>query len=167
MKHTIYLGGGCFWCIEAVFQRIQGVISVVSGYMGGSVDNPTYEQVCQGNTGHVEVVRVEFNSDRVSLEKILETFWSVHNPTTLNRQGNDMGTQYRSGIYYTDQSQLPVIQGNIQAEQTNWSDPIITEIQSATTFYQAESYHQDYFNQHSWQPYCQLVIRPKIDKLKN
>ncbi len=166
MKSIIYLGGGCFWCLEAVFQRIQGVTSVVSGYIGGTIENPTYEQICQGDTGHAEVIKIDFDTDTISLDKILEIFWSVHNPTTLNRQGNDMGTQYRSGIYYIDQLQLPIIQQNIQKEQLNWSDPIVTEVELAKTFYEAEKYHQDYYNQHSWQPYCQLVIRPKLDKVR-
>lgn len=164
---TIILGGGCFWCIEAVFQKLEGVIKVTSGYIGGSVENPTYEQVCSGTTGHAEVIKVDYDEQKIELSRILEVFWISHDPTTLNRQGNDVGTQYRSGIYWLEESQVPEIQNSIATKAKEyWGDKIVTEVQKATRFWEAENYHQDYFSQHSWQPYCQLVINPKLKKLK-
>jgi peptide-methionine (S)-S-oxide reductase len=164
---SIILGGGCFWCLEAIYQQVNGILKVNSGYMGGQVESPTYEQVCSGETGHAEVVKVDFDEKVISLEKILEIFWISHDPTTLNRQGNDVGTQYRSGIYWLEQKQKEIIENSIQTvAKKYWNDPIVTEVKEATQFYPAENYHQDYFNQHSWQPYCQLVINPKLKKLK-
>ncbi len=161
-------GGGCFWCTEAVFQRVQGVKQVVSGYAGGHVENPTYRQVTTGTTGHAEVVQVAYNPDEVSYEKLLKIFFRTHNPTTLNRQGNDVGPQYRSIILFEDDSQkasAESIKKELDAAEI-WNDPIVTEIKPLDVFYQAEDYHQDYFNRNSDQAYCQVVIVPKIEKFK-
>ena len=162
------LGAGCFWCVEAIFQNLQGVVSVVSGYTGGHVHNPTYEQVCSGTTGHAEVTQITFDASIISFEEILEVFWKTHDPTTLNRQGNDVGTQYRSVIYYHDQRQKSIAEEAKQALDTAaiWNDPIVTEIAPLAEFYPAENYHQNYFNQHGNQPYCQFVIRPKVKKFE-
>jgi peptide-methionine (S)-S-oxide reductase len=161
-------GGGCFWCLEAVFDRVTGVKSVESGYMGGRRENPTYEQVCSGATGHVEVVRVTFDPALVSYRDLLDIFFTVHDPTTLNRQGNDAGTQYRSVIFYTSDDQ------RTQAEQAireltaarAFPDPIVTAVEPARDFYAAENYHQEYYAQHSSAPYCQYVIAPKLKKFE-
>jgi len=162
---VITLGGGCFWCTEAVFQRLEGVSSVVSGYMGGHVANPSYQQVTTGETGHAEVVQITFNPEIVSLERLLQWFWVAHDPTTLNRQGADVGTQYRSVIFYRDDQQRAVAEASKQAAQQNSRRPIVTEIAAAGAFYPAEDYHQDYFNRNQFAPYCQVVIQPKLDKL--
>jgi peptide-methionine (S)-S-oxide reductase len=163
---TITLGGGCFWCLEAVFQRTEGVTQVVSGYMGGRVDNPTYRQVCSGDTGHAEVVQVNFDPAVVSLRDILEVFFTIHDPTTLNRQGNDVGTQYRSAVFFHNGEQERVAREMV-AELTReraFRDPIVTEIVPAATFYLAEDYHQNYFNDNPSQPYCMWVVAPKVEK---
>lgn len=161
------LGGGCFWCIEAVYQRLPGVKSVTSGYAGGHVENPTYREVCSGDTGHAEVARIEFDPAVLSYEKLLEVFFMAHDPTTLNRQGADEGTQYRSVIFYLDAEQKKVAAHAKIAAQAHWDDPIVTAIEPLTKFYPAENYHQDYYNQHGNEGYCQFVIRPKVKKLQD
>lgn len=163
----LVLGGGCFWCTEAVFQRLKGVKNVVSGYMGGKFPDPTYREICTGQTGHAEVIKIEFNSDEISIQELLLVFFKTHDPTTLNRQGNDEGTQYRSVIFYTDESQRLAAEEMIQllTEEKVYNYPIVTEISPASAFYTAEAYHQDYFNQNSYQPYCSMVIQPKLNKL--
>ena len=162
------VAGGCFWCIEAVFREVEGVENVVSGYTGGAADNPTYEQVCSGETGHAEAVQVSFDPSRVSYQQILEVFFSVHDPTTLNRQGADVGTQYRSAIFYHDEQQKAVAQGLIREinEAGVWKKPIVTQIAPLGVFYPAEDYHQLYFLRHPEQAYCQRVISPKINKFR-
>lgn len=163
----ITLGAGCFWCVEAVYNRIDGVKSAVSGYMGGKTKNPTYEQVCTGSTGHAEVVHITYDPKKVSTEEILDWFWQLHDPTTLNRQGNDVGTQYRSAIYYYSDKQKEVAEKSLAAAQKNFSDKIVTEITKASELYPAEVYHQDYYrlNKNS-NGYCRMVIAPKMKKLK-
>jgi peptide-methionine (S)-S-oxide reductase len=158
------LGGGCFWCIEAVYNRVNGVSSALSGYAGGMRPNPTYEQVCTGVSGHAEVVEVTYDPSIITYQEILEIFWEIHNPTTLNAQGADRGTQYRSVIYYYDERQKGYAQSSITEEQRNWSDPIVTELSSASLFYQAERYHQNYYSEHPTQGYCYAVIAPKLEK---
>lgn len=162
------LGGGCFWCLEAVFDRLQGVTSVESGYMGGHVDNPTYHQVCNGNTGHVEVVRITFDPATLAYRELLDVFFTVHDPTTLNRQGNDAGTQYRSVIFYDSEEQRRV--ANQAIEELNaahvWPDPVVTAVEPATKFFVAEDYHQEYFANNGSQPYCQMVVAPKVKKFQ-
>jgi peptide-methionine (S)-S-oxide reductase len=163
---VITLGAGCFWCTEAVFQQQPGVLSVTSGYMGGSVKNPVYEQVCSGTTGHAEVLQIVFDPKKTSLEKILEVFWHAHNPTTLNRQGNDAGTQYRSAIFYTTEDQKRIAEKSKAEYGKKLEDPIVTEITKAGEFWPAENYHQDYYRQNkNSNPYCQIVIAPKLKKL--
>jgi peptide-methionine (S)-S-oxide reductase len=159
------LGTGCFWCAEAVFERIPGVESVVAGYAGGTIPNPTYEQVCTDTTGYAEVAEITFDPSKISYKKLLEVFWQAHDPTTLNRQGADVGTQYRSVIFYHDEKQKIAAEKSKQEAQKNFSDPIVTEIKPLTKFYKAENYHQEYFNNHRDAPYCRLVIKPKLDKL--
>jgi peptide-methionine (S)-S-oxide reductase len=164
---SIYLGAGCFWCVEAVFQRLKGVVSVSSGYMGGHDPAPNYNSVCTGATGHAEVVKVTYDEDVIGTETILEVFWHSHNPTTINQQGADKGTQYRSAIFYTNDLQLELA---ITTRQTVgsmiWSDPIVTQISPATDYFEAELYHQNYYNGHSGQSYCTYVIYPKLAKLE-
>ncbi len=162
---TIYLAGGCFWCTEAVFKTIRGVLSVTPGYVGGTTIDPTYEQVCSGATGHAEAVGVSYDPKEVSLSDLLEIFFESHDPTMLNQQGNDVGTQYRSAIFYTEESQKPVIQDVVIKVQKEHRDPVVTEVHSAAAFYPAESYHRDYYIQHSTQPYCMAVISPKLQKI--
>jgi peptide-methionine (S)-S-oxide reductase len=161
-------GAGCFWCTEAVFQRLKGVKSVVSGYTGGKIPNPTYREICSGMTGHAEVVQVEYDPDVIAFKELLEVFWRTHDPTTLNRQGNDVGTQYRSAIFYHDEEQKTISEAFKQKldESGAWGDPIVTEISPITVFYPAENYHQDYYNENKSQPYCQFIIAPKVQKLK-
>lgn len=163
MKNAL-LGGGCFWCIEAVFNRVIGVQSALSGYAGGARKNPNYEQVCTGATGHAEVVKVTYDSTLISYGEILEIFWEIHNPTTINAQGADRGTQYRSVIYYYDEEQRLQAQASIAEVQTRWDDPIVTELSPAPEFYVAEEYHKDYYTEHPTQGYCHAVIAPKIEK---
>ncbi|MFN0130483.1 MAG: peptide-methionine (S)-S-oxide reductase MsrA [Verrucomicrobiales bacterium] len=165
-QQTATLANGCFWCTEAVFQRIKGVEKVVSGYIGGQVKNPTYDEVCAGTTGHAEAVQITFDPKVVSFEKLLEVFWASHDPTTLNRQGHDVGTQYRSGIFYQSQEQKKQAEESKKKHQPDFKDPIVTEITKADVFYPAEGYHQNYFNQNgSRNPYCRIVIWPKLKKL--
>jgi len=161
-------GGGCFWCVEAVFLELKGVSSVKSGYMGGHVDNPTYEQVCNGTTGHAEIVHIEYDPDVVSFDVLLQVFWKTHDPTTLNRQGNDVGTQYRSVVFYHNENQKEKATGykNKLNEVKAYPQPIVTEISAASKLYIAENYHQDYFNRNPNQPYCRALIPPKIEKLR-
>lgn len=162
------LAGGCFWCLEAVFDQVQGVTDVISGYAGGTVANPTYKQVCTGNTGHAEVVRVTFDPGIISYEEILEIFFGIHDPTTLNRQGADVGTQYRSAIYYHSPEQKVTAEALIRrldAERI-WSNPIVTEVAPLDVFYAAEDYHQEYFANNARQPYCQVVVAPKVAKFR-
>ncbi len=160
------LGAGCFWCVEAVFQRLQGVQKVEPGYMGGHRKNPSYKDVCTGDTGHAEVAKVTFDSAKLSFEQLLEIFWKTHDPTTLNRQGNDVGTQYRSAIFYHDLQQKTIAEAyKKQLEESRiFSMPIVTEIVPATEFYVAEDYHHNYYNENAAQPYCQFVVRPKVEK---
>lgn len=158
-------GGGCFWCTEAVFEYVAGVKSVVSGYAGGTTANPTYEDVCTGRTGHAEVIRVEFQPQEVSYERLVEIFFEAHDPTTLNRQGADVGTQYRSVIFYHNDAQKAVAEKVKAAAQANFDDPIVTEISPLPLFYPAEDYHQDYFRNNPGKGYCAVVIRPKVTKL--
>ncbi len=165
---TVTLGGGCFWCLEAVYQQLKGVQQVVSGYAGGEIAHPTYEQVCSGTTGHAEVVQIIFDPEVISFENILEIFWHIHDPTTLNRQGNDIGTQYRSVIFYHDEQQESIArQSKEKTEKSGlWSSPIVTEIVPFIKFYPAESYHQDYYRNHPEQLYCTVMISPKLEKLR-
>lgn len=158
------LGGGCFWCIEAVYNRVKGVQSAISGYAGGARKNPSYEQVCSGATGHAEVVEITYDPSIISYEEILEIFWVIHNPTTLNQQGADRGTQYRSVIYYYDENQRDKALESMAKAQYRWSDPIVTELSPAPEFFAAEEYHQNYYNEHPTQGYCYAVIAPKIEK---
>jgi peptide-methionine (S)-S-oxide reductase len=165
---TALFGGGCFWCIEAVIERLEGVSRVVSGYAGGKAPNPTYEQVCSGTTGHAEVVQVEFDPSVISYRDLLLVFFAMHDPTTLNRQGADVGTQYRSVIYYLDQAQRETAQAVIAEldAQGIWGGPIVTRVEAAPVFYAAEQYHQQYFQRNPNAGYCQVVIAPKVAKLR-
>ncbi len=168
MTETITLGGGCFWCLEPVYDELEGVTDVVSGYAGGRSANPSYEQVCTGQTGHAEVVQIEFDPSNVSLREILEIFFVIHDPTTLNRQGNDVGTQYRSVIYYRSPEQKAVAEEVIgQFETLNvWDAPIVTEVSPMPAFYPAEDYHQNYYVNHPEQGYCRVIIAPKVAKFR-
>ncbi|VFJ12952.1 Peptide methionine sulfoxide reductase MsrA [Candidatus Nitrosocosmicus franklandus] len=164
---VVTLASGCFWCTEAVFKRIKGVVSAVPGYAGGSVNNPTYEQVCSGTTGHAEAVQVQFDPNIISLEQILEIFFYTHDPTTLNRQGNDVGTQYRSVIFYHSERQKDIaykIKSDLDKKGI-YANPIVTEITTFSNFYQAEDYHKDYYDNNRSAPYCNYVIDPKVNKL--
>lgn len=163
---TATLGGGCFWCTEAVFQQIRGVQRVESGYSGGQVHQPSYEQICTGRTGHAEVVRLQFDPALILYEDILEIFFTIHDPTTLNRQGADTGTQYRSVIYFHDEQQKQIAQKVMQRAAAIWDDPIVTELSPAPMFYLAEAYHQNYFRQNPQQGYCAFVVAPKVAKAR-
>jgi peptide-methionine (S)-S-oxide reductase len=165
---TAILGGGCFWCLEAVFDRLQGVKAVESGYMGGHVENPTYRQVCAGDTGHVEVVRVTFDPQEISYTDLLEVFFAIHDPTTLDRQGGDVGTQYRSVIFYQSEEQRQQAEKAIAALNAAhaWPNPVVTALEPAEKFFVAEDYHQEYYANNSYQPYCQMVISPKVKKFQ-
>ena len=165
---TATFGAGCFWCVEAVFQNVRGVSSVASGYSGGTVPNPTYEQVCSGTTGHAEVCQITFDPAAVSYRELLEIFWQTHDPTTLNRQGNDVGTQYRSAVFYHNERQKQTAEAykkDLDAAKI-WDKPIVTEIVPFKAFYKAESYHQNYYRENANQPYCRFVITPKLEKFK-
>ena len=165
---TITLGSGCFWCTEAIYQRLEGVVKVTSGYSGGHIENPTYEQVCDKNTGHAEVCQIVFDTTKISLDDILAVFWKTHDPTTPNQQGNDVGPQYRSAVFYHNEHQKQVAEKYI-AELTTakaWDKPIITEVTAFTKFYSAESYHQNYYNDNTNQGYCRYVIGPKVEKFE-
>lgn len=164
----ITLAGGCFWCIESAFNSVSGVINATSGYMGGNTENPTYEQVCKGDTDHAEVVQLTFDSTIITVREILEIFFSLHNPTQLNRQGDDIGTQYRSAIFYHTNEQQQLAQDIITeiTQDEIWPEPVVTEVVAQTTFYSAEQYHQEYFNNNPESQYCQLVVSPKLAKFK-
>jgi peptide-methionine (S)-S-oxide reductase len=162
------LGGGCFWCLEAVYQQVRGVVHVESGYAGGQTLNPDYDSVCSGKTGHAEVVQIEFDPDVLTYQKILEIFFAIHDPTTLNRQGNDIGSQYRSVIYAHDKGQRMMAQDVIQqlTQENIFDQPIVTELADLPTYYKAEEYHQNYFNNHPDQGYCAFVVSPKVSKFR-
>jgi len=162
------LAGGCFWCLEAVFDELKGVESVESGYSGGHVQKPSYAQVCNGDTGHAEVVQITFDPQLLSLRDLLTVFFTVHDPTTLNRQGNDVGTQYRSAIFYHNEEQKKIAEAVIQeiSAEKIWDDPIVTEVKPFDQFYVAEDYHQEYYKNNSFQPYCRIVIAPKVAKIR-
>jgi peptide-methionine (S)-S-oxide reductase len=160
------LAGGCFWCLDAAYRQIEGVTRVVSGYAGGALANPTYEQVCSGRTGHAEAVQVEFDPGAISYDEVLEVFWSIHDPTTLNRQGADVGSQYRSAIFTHDDAQRAAAERSIAAVQEHWRDPVVTEVLPLERFWVAEEYHQDYFARNPDSGYCQVVINPKLRKLR-
>jgi peptide methionine sulfoxide reductase msrA/msrB len=166
-SETIYLGGGCFWCLEAVLKLLNGVTGVTSGYSGGETESPDYDSVCGGQTGHAEIVEVKFNPKEISLEKILEVFFESHDPTTLNKQGNDVGIQYRSIILHTSENQKEIVDNYVERIKDKYDKEIVTEIVSLEKFYPAEDYHQDYFEKNPSQRYCQLVVAPKVDKIKN
>jgi peptide-methionine (S)-S-oxide reductase len=165
---TITLGAGCFWCVEAAFMQLKGVVSAKSGYSGGFIKNPSYKEVCNGNTGHAEVVQIVFDSTIISVATILEAFFTVHDPTQLNRQGNDIGTQYRSAIFYHSESQKEIAEKAVKAanESGEWDSPIVTEVKAFDVFYPAEDYHDNYYNLNKDQPYCSMVITPKMNKFK-
>ena len=165
---TITLAGGCFWCTEAVYQQLKGVVSVTSGYTGGKISNPTYREVCSGLTGHAECANIVYDSSVVSLQDILEVFFTVHDPTTLNRQGNDVGTQYRSGIFYHNEQQKLIAEKIINELNASgaFENIVVTEVTPYKAFYKAEDYHQNYYNENGSEPYCQLVVRPKVEKFK-
>ncbi|MFN3402803.1 MAG: peptide-methionine (S)-S-oxide reductase MsrA [Cytophagaceae bacterium] len=167
-KDSIVFGAGCFWCVEAVFQNIKGVLSVTSGYMGGKISNPTYKEVCSGLTGHAEVVQIVYNPELIAFEELLEVFFETHDPTTLNRQGNDIGTKYRSAIFYfsNDQKVKSEKYKQLLNQEKIFPNPVVTEISPATIFYKAEEYHQNYYNLNKAAPYCSFVIKPKLDKLR-
>ena len=169
MIKQAYFAGGCFWCTESIFQRIRGVLEVIPGYMGGHIKNPGYREVCNGNTGHTETVKIIYNHDLVNYGDLLEIFFITHDPTTINRQGNDIGTQYRSAIFYNNLEEKNQVEQYIQQLQIEgvFDNPIVTEINSECPFYEAEIEHHDYYNQNKDQPYCQFVISPKIQKLKS
>jgi len=168
-RDTITLAGGCFWCLEAVYDGMEGVLSVESGYVGGRQPNPSYRDVCTGRTGHAEAVEITFDPDVTSLRDILEVFFAIHDPTTLNRQGNDVGTQYRSAIFYHSDEQRAVAEQVIRelTAAKAFPDPIVTEVAPASTFYMAEDYHQEYFANNPQQPYCSYVVAPKVQKFRH
>jgi peptide-methionine (S)-S-oxide reductase len=166
-SEVITLGAGCFWCVEAAFKQLEGVSAVTSGYMGGTTKNPTYKEVCEGTTGHAEVIRVVYDPKKITLDTLLGWFWKLHDPTTLNRQGNDVGTQYRSAIFYETDAQKAVAEASKKAYQEKLEDPIVTEITKATQFWSAENYHQDfYFQNKNKNGYCRVVVEPKLKKLE-
>lgn len=162
------LAAGCFWCVEAVFQKLKGVEKVESGYMGGALKDPTYKDVCTGQTGHAEVCQITYNPNIISFEELLEVFWKTHDPTTLNRQGGDIGTQYRSAVFYHDATQKQIAENikNDLSQSGAYDAPIVTAFEPASIFYKAENYHQDYFNLNGSNPYCQMVVKPKVEKFK-
>lgn len=166
-SHSIILGGGCFWCIEAAFQLLQGITHVESGYAGGDTDSPNYQSVCSGNSGHAEVVKVTWDPEQTTLNKILDCFFTIHDPTTLNQQGNDIGSQYRSFIGYFDEDQKLLCENYIAQLNQQLDSPATTELQLAPVFFKAEEEHQNYYQDNSQQPYCQVVIRPKLAKLQD
>lgn len=162
------LAAGCFWCVEAVFQKLKGVEKVESGYMGGTLKDPTYKDVCTGQTGHAEVCQITYNPNIISFEELLEIFWKTHDPTTLNRQGGDIGTQYRSAVFYHNAAQKQIAESikNDLSQSGAYDAPIVTTFEPASVFYKAENYHQDYFNLNGSNPYCQMVVKPKVEKFK-
>ena len=164
--HSVVLGGGCFWCLEAFYQLLRGVVEVTPGYAGGTTANPTYEKVCSGIGNHAEVVKVDFDPEVISLSTILEFFWAVHDPTTLNRQGFDVGPEYRSLIYFNDDSDAETVSDSLKSAQILWPNPIVTEISKLDIFYPAESYHKNYFLNHPEKAYCQVIINPKLAEIR-
>ena len=165
---TATFGTGCFWCTEAIFQQVEGVTKVTSGYSGGKVDNPTYKEVCAGTTGHAECLNIEYDAAKITFDELLEIFWQVHDPTTLNRQGNDVGTQYRSVVFYHNEEQKAKVE-KYKAELNKsgaWDSPVVTTLEPFVKFYPAENYHQNYYNDNGEQGYCQFVIRPKVEKFQ-
>ena len=167
MIKTCYFGGGCFWCTEAIFKNINGVISIYPGYMGGDTKNPTYKQVCEGLTGHAEIVKIDYNSSIISFKDLLSVFFSTHDPTTLNRQGNDIGTQYRSSVFTNDDNEVEILKNYIEELDKTFEKKIVTTIEDLSEFYLAEDYHHNYYNLNKNVPYCSVVIGPKIKKLLN
>lgn len=167
IKETAYLAGGCFWCTEAVFKKLKGVLSATPGYSGGNIENPTYEQVSSGMTGHAETAKIEFNPDVLSFENLLAVFFETHDPTTINRQGNDVGPQYRSIIFYTTANQKETAERYIEKLKNDkiYENPVVTEIRQFEKFYEAENYHKNYYERHKNQPYCKIIIAPKLEKL--
>ena len=165
---TATLGTGCFWCTEAVFQQLEGVEKVASGYSGGQVVDPSYKQVCTGNTGHAECLNIEYDPAKISFEDLMEVFWKVHDPTTLNRQGGDVGTQYRSVVFYRSPEQKAIVEKQIAELDKSgaWGSPIVTTLKPLVKFYPAENYHDNYFNLNGGNPYCQMVVRPKVEKFQ-
>jgi peptide-methionine (S)-S-oxide reductase len=168
MEHTnsIVLGGGCFWCLDAEYRLVKGIKGVTSGYSGGTVPNPTMDRVYIGDTGHAEVVKVEFDTKIINLETILDIFWAIHDPTTLNRQGNDVGDEYRSVIFYSDEKQLEVIKKSLQGAKKVWGDKIVTQVKELDVFYPAGESNQDFFTKYPEKAYCQIIINPKLKKLR-
>ena len=164
--HRATFGGGCFWCLEAVFERVDGVKSVTSGYAGGAMPDPNYKEVCNGDTGHAEAIQIEFDPGKVSYEQLLEVFWAAHDPTTLNRQGADAGTQYRSVILYQNDAQKAAAEKSLAAAQKEFGGKVVTQVAPLTKFYPAEGYHQDYYRNNKNAPYCMMVIMPKLKKLE-
>lgn len=167
MIKTCYFGGGCFWCTEAIFKNINGVISIYPGYMGGDTKNPTYKQVCEGYTGHAEIVKIDYNSSIISFKDLLSVFFSTHDPTTLNRQGNDIGTQYRSSVFTNDDNEVKILKNYIEELDKTFEKKIVTTIEDLSEFYLAEDYHHNYYDLNKNVPYCSVVIGPKIKKLLN
>jgi peptide-methionine (S)-S-oxide reductase len=168
VRQVATLAGGCFWCLDAVYRQVRGVESVVSGYTGGTLENPGYEAVCRGDTGHAEAVQVTFDPTQVTYEELLALFFSIHDPTTLNRQGNDVGTQYRSAVFVHDEAQRREVEKMIAglSEMNIWPNPVVTEVTPAQVFYPAEDYHQDFYDKHPGQGYCQAIIAPKVAKFR-
>lgn len=168
MKEIAVFGGGCFWCTEALFKSLKGVLSVVPGYAGGTVKNPSYHEVCSGNTGHAEVIKIEFDPDIIPYSVLIDVFWNTHNPTSLNKQGNDVGTQYRSIILYTNEEQKAAAEKSLKEliNSKQYESPVVTDIKPSTEFYEAENYHKDYYAKNSDEPYCQYVISPKLIHLR-
>lgn len=167
MEEVIYLGGGCFWCMEAVFQRIEGVTEVSSGYMGGLIKNPTYREVCSGLTGHVEVIKIVYEPDVLYIDTIMSVFFTSHDPTSLNRQGADVGTQYKSIVFCTTTAQKVDVEKYLRGHVSDFKSPIVTEIEDASEFYEAEDFHQNYYNINPLQSYCSIVIQPKLTKVRS
>ena len=165
-NETIVFGGGCFWCTEAVFKMIKGVVDTTPGYAGGTTANPTYEQVCTGSTGHAEVLKIDYNPERVTLERLLDVFMTMHDPTSLNRQGADTGTQYRSMVLYNTDEQKKTVEAFLKRAQKNFDKPIVTEVRKLDRFYVAEDYHKRYYDKNPNLPYCIMVIRPKVEKVR-
>lgn len=163
-----YFAGGCFWCTESVFQRVKGVSEVVSGYAGGNIKEPTYREICSGLTGHAELIKITYDAEQISYLNLMRIFFATHDPTTLNRQGNDKGTQYRSAIFYTDPETKTVVDDFIAGEAAEmWTDPIVTTVEALEIFYPAEAYHQNYYNNHQSKGYCRVVIEPKLQKFRS
>jgi peptide-methionine (S)-S-oxide reductase len=167
MKNEAYLAGGCFWCLDAAFRMVRGVDQVESGYAGGNTENPSYEEVGTGNTGHAEAIRIVFDNQYIDYKEILEIFFALHDPTTLNKQGNDVGTQYRSAIFYVDDEQKKIAEDILIEVSKIWDDKVVTELVKLDKFYRAEEYHQDYFNKNPESGYCQIIINPKLKKFKD